>query len=85
MPNKTLFASATSRWSRANAVNEAGGRAYGLSPKHALAQIAATGSFGNTFYGSAETQLADVLELIDQVDDTNSWLVWRCMLVRKPS
>jgi 60 kDa SS-A/Ro ribonucleoprotein len=37
MSNKHLFASLTSRLQRANAVNEAGGRAYKLEPKHALA------------------------------------------------
>ncbi len=42
MANKSLFASLTGRLRRANAVNEAGGRAYKLEPKHALAQVAAT-------------------------------------------
>jgi hypothetical protein len=40
MANKSLFASLTSRLPRANAVNEAGGLAYKLEPKHALAQVA---------------------------------------------
>ena len=39
MANKFLFASLTNRLPRANAVNEAGGRAYKLEPKHALAQV----------------------------------------------
>ncbi len=69
MANKSLFASLSSRFPRANAVNEAGGRAYKLEPKHALAQIAATGTFGNTIYSNAETQLDELLTLIDQVDD----------------
>lgn len=46
MANESLIASLTNRLPRANAVNEAGGRAYKLEPKHALAQVAATGSFG---------------------------------------
>jgi 60 kDa SS-A/Ro ribonucleoprotein len=54
---------------RANAVNEAGGRAYKLKPKHALAQVAATGTLGNAFYSTAKTQLDEVLKLIDEVDD----------------
>src|ERR1700674_1963569 len=41
MANKNLFSSLKSLLPRANAVNEAGGRAYRLSPKHALAQLAA--------------------------------------------
>ena len=69
MANKSIFASLTSRSPRANAVNEAGGRAYKLEPKHALAQVAATGTFGNAFYSTAETQLDEVLKLIDEVDD----------------
>ena len=71
MVNKSLFASLTSRLPRANAVNEAGGRAYKLDPKHALAQVAATGTFRNTFYSTAETQLDEVLMLIDEVDDNH--------------
>lgn len=53
---------------KANAVNEAGGAAYALSPKQALAQYAATGCFNTTYYASDETQLATVLELCDQVE-----------------
>ena len=49
MANKTLFSSAKSRLPRATAVNEAGGAAYQLAPKHALAQIAATGCFNGAF------------------------------------
>ena len=69
MVNKSLFASMLGRLPKANAVNEAGGLAYKLEPKHALAQIAATGTFGNAFYSTAETQLDEVLKLIDEVDD----------------
>ncbi len=39
MANKSLFASLTSRLPQANAVNEAGGRAYKLEPKHALLKL----------------------------------------------
>ena len=63
MVNKSLFASMLGRLPKANAVNEAGGRAYKLEPKHALAQVAATGTFGNAFYSTAETQLDEVLKL----------------------
>ena len=69
MVNKSLFASMLGRLPKANAVNEAGGLAYKLEPKHALAQVAATGTFGNAFYSTAETQLDEVLKLIDEVDD----------------
>ncbi len=82
MANKSLFASLTNRLPRANAVNEAGGRAYKLEPKHALAQVAATGTFGNAFYSSAETQLDEVLKLIDEVDD-NQYLAKLALYARE--
>jgi 60 kDa SS-A/Ro ribonucleoprotein len=82
MANKSLFASLTSRLPRANAVNEAGGRAYKLEPKHALAQVAATGTFGNAFYSTAETQLAEVLKLIGEVDD-NQYLAKLALYARE--
>jgi 60 kDa SS-A/Ro ribonucleoprotein len=69
MANKTLFSSATSRLPRADVLNEAGGLAYRLSPKHALAQLAATGCFNGTYYTEAADQLATLLALVDQVDD----------------
>lgn len=47
----------------ADAVNNAGGAAYGRPPEEALAQFAATGCFGDTFYVKAEDQLKDVLDL----------------------
>ena len=58
MTNKSLFASIKSRLPRANAINEAGGRAYQLAPKHALAQIAATGTFGNAYYSNRRNAVA---------------------------
>ena len=82
MANKSLFASLTSRLPRANAVNEAGGLAYKLEPKHALAQVAATGTFGNAFYSTAETQLDEVLKLIDEVDD-NQYLAKMALYARE--
>jgi 60 kDa SS-A/Ro ribonucleoprotein len=82
MANKSLFASVTNRLPRANAVNEAGGRAYKLEPKHALAQVAATGTFGNAFYSTAETQLDEVLMLIDEVDD-NQYLAKLALYARE--
>ncbi len=82
MANKSLFASIKSRLPRANAINEAGGRAYQLEPKHALAQIAATGTFGNAYYSTAETQLQEVLALIDQIDD-NEFLARLALYARE--
>src|SRR5581483_6659611 len=69
MANKTLFA--TSRGvllPPTNAVNSENAPAYALAPKQALAQYAATGCFGRTFYATADEQLVRVLELCDAVD-----------------
>jgi 60 kDa SS-A/Ro ribonucleoprotein len=64
MANKSLFKSSIGKLVRpADAVNEAGGVAYQLSPKAALAQFAATGCMSTTFYASAEAQLQNVLNL----------------------
>lgn len=46
-----------------NATNYAGGSAYSMEAESALAQLAVTGCFNNTFYTSAESQLEQVLDL----------------------
>ena len=53
MANFNIFSSAKNK---TDTRNEAGGRAYALSPKQQLAQLAATGCFNDTFYASAENQ-----------------------------
>ncbi|HEY3742799.1 MAG TPA: hypothetical protein VGL53_23295, partial [Bryobacteraceae bacterium] len=66
MANKSLFASLRDKLiPRTNAVNSENAPAYSLAPKQALAQYAATGCFGRTFYASAEDQLQRVLKLCD--------------------
>ena len=69
MVNKTLFQTARGLFTRkADTINEAGGLAYKLSPKQALAQYAATGCFSHTFYADAGEQIDTVSEFVDQVD-----------------
>src|SRR5262249_12068940 len=69
MASKTLFNSIVGKFiPRANAVNEAGGLAYRLSPEAALAQYAVTGCLNTTFYASAEQQLQTVLNLCASPD-----------------
>ena len=51
-----------------NTVNHAGGSAYSMAPEHALAQLAVTGCFNNTFYTTAESQLEQVLDLASKAD-----------------
>jgi 60 kDa SS-A/Ro ribonucleoprotein len=69
MANTTLFSSIKSKLPRTDTVNEAGGQAYQFTPKHALAQMAATGCFNGVYYASAQSQLDEMRKLIDQVDD----------------
>ena len=69
MANKTLFKSIVGKLlPRPDAVNEAGGAAYRLSAKGALAQYAATGCLNGTYYASAGEQLDHVLALAGNVD-----------------
>ena len=69
MANKNLFRSIAGKLApKATSVNEAGGRAYALTPKQALAQFASTGCLSQTFYASAEDQLAKVLALCEGVE-----------------
>ena len=49
-------------------INNAGGDAYAMSPENALAQLAVTGCFNNTFYTTAESQLETVLDLVSKTD-----------------
>jgi 60 kDa SS-A/Ro ribonucleoprotein len=67
--NADLFSGIKSRLQRADGRNEAGGRAYRLTPKHALAQLAATGCFNGVYYAEADAQLAALLALVELVDD----------------
>ena len=69
MANKNLFSSITSTIPRATIHNEAGGPAFKFPAKHALAQLAATGTFGNVFYASSRDQLDQLRSLIAEVDD----------------
>jgi 60 kDa SS-A/Ro ribonucleoprotein len=69
MANKQLFATARgSLPSTADTRNEAGGLAYALPPKAALAQVAMTGTLGDAFYADAEFQLATLLDLAAHVE-----------------
>src|SRR6478672_10648233 len=69
MANKTLFKSLMGKLIPAtDAINEERAPAYALSPKHQLAQYAATGCLNTTFYAGADEQLAKVLELCTDLD-----------------
>jgi len=49
----------------ATAINEAGGLAYARDPEQKLAQLAATGTFNDTFYGKGTDQLSAIREAAD--------------------
>ncbi|WP_229258573.1 vWA domain-containing protein [Duganella rivi] len=69
MANVQLFQSLKNKFlPAATAINQAGAPAYVLTPKHQLAQYAATGCLNATYYASAEAQLAKVLELCQGID-----------------
>ena len=64
MANKNLFQTFEGMFTpKTDTLNEAGGTAYQSTPKHALAQYAATGCFTKTFYAGAGEQLEKVLAL----------------------
>lgn len=68
MANKTIFASKQQAKPKTIAYNEAGGRAYTLKSRAALAQLAATGTLNQTFYQNAQVQLDHILNLALEVD-----------------
>lgn len=69
MANKNLFSSLAGKLvPAADTVNEAGGLAYRFDARHALAQYAATGCLGSTYYATDREQLDRVLELASQVE-----------------
>ena len=69
MANKSVFAPMTGRLlPRVDAVNRAGGAAYAHDARHALAQAAMTGTFGQLFYSTPEEELARALALAETVE-----------------
>ena len=69
MSNKSIFKTVRGMFTpKADIINEAGGLAYELTPKAALAQYAATGCFNHTFYAGAAEQIDRVLEIANELD-----------------
>ena len=68
MANKSLFNTrSTGSVPEADTLNEAGGVAYSLDDKAALAQLVCTGTFHDTFYANASSQLDSVLALTKNI------------------
>ncbi|MFW2177356.1 MULTISPECIES: RNA-binding protein [unclassified Moraxella] len=63
--NKQLF---NNHSKSTDTLNEAGGKAYALTPKQALAQLVSTGTLNHTFYVDANTQLDQILATATKVD-----------------
>ena len=69
MANKSLFQTVMGVLTpKTNTLNKEHAPAYSFSPKHALAQYAATGCLNATFYASAEEQLKTVLDLCETIE-----------------
>jgi 60 kDa SS-A/Ro ribonucleoprotein len=69
MANKSVFASIVGKLlPAADAKNREGVPAYAHTPRHKLAQLAATGTFNATFYAEAREQLDEILKLLPEVD-----------------
>jgi len=66
MANKSAFKQSHAK--KAETKNYAGGLAYSMEAKAALAQLAVTGCFNSTYYTTAEDQLDQVLTLARQTD-----------------
>jgi 60 kDa SS-A/Ro ribonucleoprotein len=69
MANKALFATRTQSPPKPDTRNREDAPAYAFTPKHALAQYAATGCLNSTFYADAGEQLDLTLALCGQVED----------------
>lgn len=68
MANKKLFQKPMRHEPDVDTVNEAGGTAYKAPDKLALAQLASTGTFEDTFYSTAEKQVNHMLDLCEKVE-----------------
>lgn len=69
MPNKSLFASLRGALTpKTDTLNSEKTPAYAMPRKHALAQYAATGCLGHTFYATADEQLERTLQLCEDLE-----------------
>ena len=67
MANKRMFNTQNAGLPQADTLNEAGGIAYSLPPKQALAQLACTGTFNQTYYTSDEEQLNKLRTILNDI------------------
>lgn len=76
MANKQIFQSTrTVNTPVADTTNLAGGKAYSMSDKAALAQVIMTGTFSGTFYADAKSQLSTITALLNKLGPENAEFV----------
>lgn len=68
MANFNLFNTQQAQLPASDTLNNQQAPAYSYKPKHKLAQLAVTGCLNQTYYADAETQLAEVLKLVAELD-----------------
>jgi len=69
MANKSVFASIVGKLlPRPDVKNHEGAPAYSLTPRHKLAQLAATGTLNRTFYAEAREQLDEIMHLLPEIE-----------------
>lgn len=68
MANFNLFNTRQAQLPASDTLNNQQAPAYAYKPKHKLAQLAVTGCLNQTFYADAQTQLAEVLKLVGELD-----------------
>ena len=68
MANFNLFNTRQAQLPASDTLNKQQAPAYAYKPKHKLAQLAVTGCLNQTFYADAQTQLAEVLKLVGELD-----------------
>lgn len=88
MANKNMFSNhSTDRGSatvqKADTRNPAGGLAYKLSPRQALAQIAAVSMMGNSFYQNSEEIFNALVVLASHPDNTDEFIAKAAIYARQ--
>lgn len=89
MVSKSIFASTSNLRitpkvaPKANTTNLAEGKAYNLSAKHTLAQVACTGTFNGTFYANGNDVLKIVENAIDQLQNDPEYIAKVAIYARK--
>lgn len=83
MANKGLFASSrTPSVPETTTVNNAGGKAYDFTAKHALAQIAATNCFNGTYYADADANLQLVKDAVAKLRNDPEFIAKVAVYIR---